>query len=40
MGFIGLVASGIVAFVCAIVAALFIGTKKDEGKTGFTLKVE
>lgn len=39
-GFIGLVASGIVAFICAIVAALFIGTKKDEGKTGFTLKVE
>lgn len=39
-GFIGLIASGIVAFVCALVAAMIIGAKKDAGNKGFALKVE
>lgn len=38
-GFVGLVVSGLVAFVCALVAVMVIGVKKEEGK-GFTLKVE
>lgn len=39
-GFIGLIISGVVAFVCALAAAIVIGAKKDEGSKGFTLKVE
>lgn len=39
-GFIGLIISGIVALVCALVAALMIGTKKDEGNKGFNLTIE
>ena len=40
VGFIGLVISGIVALVCAFVAALFFGAQKDAGNKGFNVKVE
>ena len=40
MGFIGLIASGVIAFVLATVAALVIGTKKDEGGVSLNIKVD
>lgn len=39
-GFIGLILSGIVAFVCALVASMVIGAQKDAGNKDFALKVE
>ena len=39
-GFIGLLISGVVALICALVAALALGSAKDEGNKGFTLKDE
>lgn len=39
-GFVGLIISGVVALVCAFAAALVIGSAKDAGNKGFTLKVE
>ena len=39
-GFVGLIISGVVALVCAFAAALVIGSAKDAGSKGFTLKVE
>lgn len=40
MGFIGLVISGVVAFVLALVAAMVIGTKKDEGGKALNISVD
>lgn len=39
-GFIGLVASGVIAFVLALIAALIIGTKKDEGGPSLNITVD
>lgn len=39
-GFIGLVISGVVAFVLALVAAMVIGTKKDEGGKALNISVD
>ena len=40
MGFIGLVISGVVAFVLALVAAMMIGTRKDEGGKALNISVD
>lgn len=40
MGFIGLVISGVVAFVLALVAAMVIGTRKDEGGKALNISVD
>ena len=39
-GFIGLVISGVVAFVLALVAAMVIGTRKDEGGKALNISVD
>ena len=39
-GFIGLIASGAVGFVLALIAALIIGTKKDEGGPSLNIAVD
>lgn len=39
-GFIGLVISGVVAFVLALVAAMAIGTRKDEGGKALNISVD
>lgn len=39
-GFIGLVASGVVAFILALIAACVLGTKKDEGGASLNVKVD
>lgn len=40
MGFIGLVISGVVAFVLALVAAMVIGTRKDKGGKALNISVD
>lgn len=39
-GFIGLVASGVIAFILALIAACVLGPKKDEGGASFNVKVD
>ncbi len=39
-GFIGLVISGLVAFILALIAAMVIGTKKDEGGQTLNISVD
>ena len=39
-GFIGLVASGVIGFVLALIAAMVIGTKKDEGGPAINLSID
>lgn len=39
-GFIGLVASGVIAFILALIAACVLGPKKDEGGTSLNVKVD
>lgn len=39
-GFIGLVASGVIAFILALIAACVLGSKKDEGGASLNVKVD
>ncbi len=39
-GFIGLVASGVIAFILALIAACVLGPKKDEGGASLNVKVD
>lgn len=39
-GFIGLVASGVIAFILALIAAYVLGPKKDEGGASLNVKVD
>ena len=39
-GFIGLVASGVIAFILALIAACVLGPKKDEGGASLSVKVD
>ena len=39
-GFIGLVASGVIAFILALIAALVLGPKKDEGGASLNVKID
>lgn len=39
-GFIGLIASGVIAFILALIAACVLGSKKDEGGASLNVKVD
>lgn len=39
-GFIGLIASGVIAFILALIAACVLGSKKDEGSASLNVKVD
>lgn len=39
-GFIGLIASGVIAFILALIAACVLGSKKDEGGASLNIKVD